>query len=568
MVKNRLNIQVAVLLAVAFSLFAYNPVAGQVQKYLVLFKDKAGSSFGTDRPEAFLSARSIQRRQKQGIKITQRDLPVNTNYLAAVRGTGATVIYSSRWLNAALVQATSTQLAAVRALPSFKDFWFKKDASGNPPTISRYRLNAEAKVKDKFESESTEVLNYGASNTQIQMIGADKMHEKGFSGQGILVGVFDGGFRNANVNTAMLPIFAENRVVGTFDFVKNLKNNNDIYTQDAHGANCFSIMAGFRDGALIGPAYKASFLLCRTEEVANEMPIEEANWLFAAEYADSAGVDIISSSLGYTTFDDPQFDYTYANMNGKTTLVSAAADWAAGVGMVVVTAAGNDGASAWKYICSPADADSVLAVGAVTATEITAGFSSFGPSSDGRVKPDVTAMGQATVLSSASSTTVSGNGTSYSTPLLAGMVAGFWQSQPHLSAVQVMDCIKKSGHIYSTPNDRQGYGIPNFDRAVLVSQRDYPVTAIEPNGLLRGIKLSPTLLSDSSEMCLELSSALMGNELHLVLFNMLGQVTWQKSLTATDSKHFITVPSNLLTGLYIMRIQNETQNTAIKIMKW
>ena len=555
-------------LVIGFLVSFLSTAEAQVQKYLVLFKDKAGTSFSSDRPQEFLSARSVQRRQKQGIKVTVRDLPVNIANLAAVRGTGASVIYSSRWLNAALVQANATQLAAIRALPSFKDFGFKKDASGNPFTISNYRLNAEAEARDKFATEATEALNYGISNSQIQMIGADKMHEKGFDGKGILIGVFDGGFRNSNINPAMQPIFTENRIIGTFDFVKNLKNNPDIYTQDAHGANCFSIMAGFRDGALIGPGYKASFLLCRTEEVNNEMPIEEANWLFAAEYADSSGVDIISASLGYTTFDDPRFDYTYANMNGKTALVTAAADWAAAVGMVVVTAAGNDGASAWKYICAPADADSVLAIGAVNSMEVTSNFSSFGPSVDGRVKPDVTAMGQATVFSNAIGTTTSGNGTSYSTPLIAGLVAGFWQSQPHLSAMQVMDCIRKSGHIFNMPNDRQGYGIPNFDRAVAISQRDYPITAIEPNNVLRGIRLSPTLLTDSAEMRLDLVPALMGDDLELILFSTLGQITWQKSFKVTQLQNDISIPSNLLTGLYIMRIQNKTQNTAIKIMKW
>lgn len=539
--------------------FCLLPVVSKAQtaKYLVLLKNKIGTPFTIDKPEAFLSKRSIERRQRQKITISSKDLPVTPSYISQISQTGAKVWYTSRWLNAVLVEATSVQLTTIRNLSFVNGVEFNR-------ALYNARVSAENQSNATNRKFGEEALNYGASQNQIQMLGADKMHDQGYNGKGMLVGIFDGGFRNSNANATLKTILSENRVVSTFDFVNK---ETSVYEDDSHGNNVFSIMASFQEGALIGPAYGASFTLLRTEDGGSETRLEEANWLFAAEYADSLGVDVINTSLGYNQFDNPTDDYAYADMNGKTTLITRAADWAAGVGIVVVVSAGNEGGSPWKYISAPADGDSVLAIGAVNSVKGLASFSSIGPSADGRVKPDVCAQGQSTVLSNQNGTVTAGNGTSYSAPLIAGFVAAFWQSQPHLTAMQVIDCIRRAGDRFSAPTPQYGYGIPTFESATQIARDKYPITGVADWTKSAEAFVYPNPLGAASSLQVHWGAIFMGKKVNVELLDVTGKVLVQQTVIANETSGKIALPINISNGSYFLKMNDNEHERVLKVIK-
>ncbi|RDB05948.1 S8 family serine peptidase [Runella aurantiaca] len=528
----------------------------QQAKYLVLLKDKTGTTFTLTKPEAFLSQRAIERRLRQNIPVSTRDLPVSASYVAQIRQTGAKIWYTSRWLNAVLVEANAAQLTAIRALPFVSGLEFGR-------ALINARLSAENQTTTTHQKFGQESLDYGSSQNQIEMLGVHTMHDRGYSGAGMLVAILDGGFRNSNTNPALKPIFDDKRVVATYDFVAK---ETSVYEDDSHGNNVFSIMASYLPGSLIGPAYSASYVLLRSEDAASESHLEEANWLFAAEYADSLGVDVINTSLGYTEFDNPADNYTYADMNGRNALVTRAADWAAGVGMVVVASAGNEGSSPWKYIGAPSDGDSVLAIGAVNSLKGLAAFSSLGPSADGRVKPDVSARGQATTLSNQSGTVTAGNGTSYSAPLIAGLVTAFWQSQPYLTAMQVVDCIRRAGDRFSAPTPQFGYGIPTFESAVQVAKERYPVTAIADWIKPVDAHIYPNPLGASSEVNIYWGALYAGKNVSVQLLDAAGRVVYQQLVLANEATAKITFPP-LANGAYFLKMNDNQRERVLKVIK-
>ncbi len=422
-------------------------------KYFVYLKDKTGTAFTTAQASKFLSERSIQRRLNQKILISTRDLPVSTTYLKQLSDLGVKVLGSSKWLNAVLLDATPTQLTTIKALS------FVKSVEGNS-SINGLRLASP--LKNKWENGTAIDYNYGSALIQNQQLGADIMHKENFTGKGILVGVFDSGFDRSNSIDVLKTVFAEKRVIDTYDFVDRKLN---VYNEDGHGTAVLSCIAGLSPGKLIGTAPDASFVLYRTEDVRTESKIEEVYWLFAAEKADSVGVDVINSSLGYTTFDNAALDYKYADMNGDKTICARAADFAVGVGINVVVSAGNDGNSNWKFVSTPADADSVISVGAIDAFGNIASFSSFGPNAKNNIKPELVARGQGTVVGSGSNAIGASNGTSFSSPVLAGFVASFKQAYPQVPAMKLREILIKSADMYLTPNARVGYGLPNYTKA-------------------------------------------------------------------------------------------------------
>lgn len=457
MVKNKpaKGLIVFVLLLLASSMQA------QTLKYLVLLKDKNNSPFSTAQPEAYLSKRAIQRRQTQGISLSTQDLPVNPAYTKSIQATGAKVWYTSRWMNAVLIEATTNQLNQVLALS------FVKGIEGNRPLKLNHTPTGSLRQGYKFATEA-ESPNFGLANTQNKMLGVDVLHQNGYTGEGILIGVLDSGFQNASAMLAFNHLFTGNKIVATYDFVQNEKS---VYEDDTHGTHVLSCLAAQLSNTYIGTAPQASYLLLRTEDVATESVLEEVNWLVAAEYADSVGVDMISSSLGYTTFDDASTNHTYSDLNGKTTIVARAATWAAAKGIICVVSAGNEGADAWRYIGSPADADSILAVGAVNSLQNYAIFSSIGPSADGRIKPDVVAMGQSVAIVNTLGSVSTASGTSFSAPILCGMVADLWQASPKLKAQELITFVKKSGNLYNSPTAQLGYGIPSASAVMLMNQK-------------------------------------------------------------------------------------------------
>lgn len=541
-------------LCLLFFVFTFECFAQTKYKYLVLLKDKDNSPYSVNSPLVYLSQKAIDRRFKQGITIKPSDLPPNPAYISSIQQTGATVIYKSRWMNAALVEATESQKNTILALPSVKGVEFNR-----PLKQARQKS-----VKDKFAIENTESLNYGDATAQIQLLGADVMHNQGFHGEGMLVALLDDGFLNVNTSACLQHLIQQNKIVKVYDFVDN---DNTVYSQGGHGTAVLSTMAGYIDNQMISPAFGASVALFRTEDISSETPLEEANWLFAAEMADSLGADIISSSLGYSTFDNSVDNYTPAMMDGKTALSTRAADLATERGIVVVVSAGNSGNdSSWQIITAPSDADSVLAIGAVTRAGNYASFSSRGNPQDSRTKPDVVAVGSNTALCNTSGFAATSNGTSFSAPLVAGLVAGFWQANPHLTAQEVTRSIRKSGHQFATPTIFLGYGYANFSRATTVAQNEYSISAIEPNADLVSIKILP---SNKADIELKFNNSLINNNLRITFIQQsTKQIIYQDAFTLTTSQATKTILLDTLTPNIMLRIEDLTQKKTLKIIRW
>lgn len=518
------------------------------RKYVVLLHDKSGTPYSVGQPDRFLSQRSILRRQKQNIPVLERDLPVNPAYVAQLRQAGATIWFTSRWLNAVLVEATDATIARVQQLPMVKGL-----ESGRSLANARQEASAQAGTGEQAKKfGDVQPLNYGTSQGQVAQLGADRMHEQGYRGETMLIGVLDAGFRNADKVSFLKPLFDEKRVLATYDFVKK---ETSVYEDDAHGLSCLSAIAATADNQLYGTAFNASFVLLRTEDATSESRVEEANWLFGAEYADSAGVDVISSSLGYTQFDDASTNYTYPNMDGKTALSTRAAQIATETGMVVVVAAGNEGSGAWRYLSAPSDAADVLAIGAVDQTGQRADFSSFGPSADGRVKPDLAARGLGTVVGSPGGPILTGNGTSFATPLVAGLAAGFWQAHPRLTATQVVAALRRSGSQVGTPDDRLGYGIPNFERASLLAE-SFSQLLVYPNPFSEAEPLSVFWGEVDTRVPLDAT-----------LTDLSGRVVWRRQYNTGGLAAFALPNLNLSAGTYVMTLVAGEKKRTVKLVK-
>lgn len=546
MVRNKIGWLLVGLLLVQLSGFGQT-----TRKYLVLLRDKTGTPYVVSRPEQFLSQRAIQRRQKQNITVQERDLPVNPTYVAQIQQAGATVWYPSRWLNAVLVEATDATIAAVQRLSFVKGLEFGRSLSGARAGAEAVS-NGPAGIR-KFGR--AEPLNYGPSQSQIAQLGVDKMHQQGYHGEGMLIGVLDGGFLRANEVGFLKPVFDENRVLATYDFVRK---ETSVYEDDTHGLYCLSTIAATADGQLYGTAYRAQFILLRTEDVFSETRVEEANWLFGAEYADSAGVDVISSSLGYTTFDDATTSYTYSNLDGKTALSTRAAQIATETGMVVVVSAGNEGDDAWHYLGAPSDAASVLAIGAVDQAGQRAGFSSFGPSADGRVKPDLVARGYGTVIGGPGGQITSGSGTSFAAPLVAGLAAGFWQANPTLTAAQITDALRRSGNQYATPDAQLGYGIPSFSVVATILANQEPVSPF---------RTYPNPFGDAEPLSVQWTDRPRNTPLTATLTDLTGRVLWQHQYAPGSPTEFVLPNLRLATGLYVVTLISGDQKRTVKVVK-
>lgn len=441
--------------------FCFNTFAQN--RYAVQLTDKNNSPFSVSNPLAYLSQRAIDRRNTQGIAITAHDFPVNPSYVSQIAAAGATVINASRWLNTVTIETSNPAvLAAVNALP-FVQQLYNVGRIANPNKAKKDKFTFETPFPMAAASKnSSSVLsfNYGPSQNQIAMLGGDILHNQGKTGQGMVIAVIDAGFFNADNMIVFDSLRNDNRLLGTWDFVDH---NPQVYDDHAHGTFVASIMAGNWPGNIVGTAPHAAYWFLRSEYAPTETLMEEFYWAAAAEFADSAGADIINSSLGYYEFDDPLQNHTYADMNGKTTPVSRAAAAAASKGMIVCNSAGNEGASNWNYIIAPADADSIISVGAVDNQMNYSWFSSNGPTSDGRVKPTVAAQGQGTFVADLSNNGVfAGNGTSFSSPVIAGMMACLWQCNPNASNLQVIQALKQSASQFSNPDTNLGYGIPNM----------------------------------------------------------------------------------------------------------
>lgn len=444
----------------------------QFSRYIIQLKDKSNSPFSISKPGQFLSSRAIDRRSRYHITIDETDLPVTPAYIDSIRLAGnVSILTVSKWLNQVCIQTTDAA-----ALNKINDFSFVQSSGAiaakffTPAGTTKKRPDITSGKPLTASSNKplnpADIYDYGQSYPQVHLHNAEFLHNHGFSGDGMQMAIMDGGFYHYKSLPTFDSIRNNNQILETWDFVSGEASVDEDLI---HGMNCLSTIAANMPGVFIGTAPKSSFYLYRTEDVNSEYPIEEHNWAAAAERADSLGADVFSVSLGYNTFDNAQFDYTYANMDGNTTTIARAADLASKKGILVIAAAGNEGQNTWHYITTPADADSVLTVGAVDTSRTVALFSSYGPSSDGQVKPDVAAVGVRAIVANANTGLPSaGFGTSFACPIMAGITTCLWQAFPEIDNMQLIDALRRSGDKFTKPDNRTGYGVPNVKNAFVL----------------------------------------------------------------------------------------------------
>ncbi|MDD3739635.1 MAG: S8 family serine peptidase [Bacteroidales bacterium] len=446
-----------------FILFFSLTVSSQVapNKYYIEFTDKNYNDYDLERPEEFLSERSLQRRANQNIELDLSDLPVTQLYVDSLESIGLDVINVSKWFNSATVYTLDSLLMDTIDYLGF----VSNSAKYKPLQINKISVPERYKVPREIISGSrnTNYYNYGTSADQIYMHNGQTMHNNGFRGQGMLIAITDAGFTGLPNLPAFDSLFDAERVLSTRNFVYGGEN---IFSYSTHGMRVLSILAGNSPDSLIGSAPEANYLLLMSEDPDSENIIEEINWISAAEYADSIGADIINVSLGYLDFDMPEYSHTYQSMDGKTAIISIAAEIASSKGMIIVASAANSGDDPiHPWINAPGDANNILTAGAVWSNQSYAAFSSIGPSYDGRVKPDIVAMGGGTTNQELDGSFGQGNGTSFSSPILSGLIACLWQQFPDKTNEEIMDAVRKSSHLYNSPTDFLGYGIPDFNLA-------------------------------------------------------------------------------------------------------
>ena len=429
-------------------------------RYRVYLKDKKNSPYSTKRPEEFLSRRAIERRQRYGIKVDKYDLPVSPNYLQVLRDQGLRIHNVSKWQNTVVVETADTALMqTVRNMAFVEDVlrvWVGPDS-----VLIMDKSDRRAKVKntrDKMPSY------YGTASTQVEMLHANLLHDAGFRGEGMLIGILDGGFNNADVING----FKRENILGVRNFVDP---SVDVYSESSHGMMVLSCIGANTPYNLVGTAPEAQFYLIQTEDGNSEQLVEEDNYCAGLEYADSLGCDVVTASLGYYKFDYPEMDRPYSALDGKTAINSRSASMAASRGILLLNSAGNEGDDRWKKIGFPADATDILTVGAVRSDSLNTVFSSLGYSADGRVKPDVMALGEDAAVFSTRGTTTTANGTSFSCPILCGAVTCLWQAHRDKTPLQIIDVVRRAGNNADTPNEVFGYGIPDLWKAHQLLQK-------------------------------------------------------------------------------------------------
>lgn len=529
--------KIFILCIVFFSIASFS----QEEDAWVFFADKPNAQQFINNPLQILTQRAIDRRTRQNIVIDETDAPIHQSYYNQIQTfTGITVLAKSKWMNAVHVQGTEEIL---RSLITQFDFVSKVEFANKSIGVVTRSVSQHKKV-EKFREVTTN-FNYGNTASQINMLNVNYLHEQGFTGEGMIIAVLDAGFPNVNTMQSFERIRNANKILGGYDFVERSTN---FYTGNSHGTHVLSTIAGYKENEFVGTAPDASFYLFRTEEAAQERPIEESLWVEAAEKADSLGVDVINSSLGYNTFDNENYNYTYNDMNGNTTFIARGADIASSKGILVVVAAGNEGNNPWHYIMSPADATGVLTVGAVKSDRSLATFSSRGLTADGRIKPDVMAQGQSSAIINFTTDAVSfGSGTSYASPIMAGAVVCFWQAFPNKTSEEIKNVIRENSDNYNTPNADFGYGIPDFQSAFTTLSVEnisdnflieiYPNPAID-NLYFKNFKQKPK---------------------KVVVYSVLGAKIAEYKL----EDNTINV-SNLSNGMYFLKIDN---HNTVKLIK-
>ncbi|MBN2487091.1 MAG: S8 family serine peptidase [Bacteroidales bacterium] len=517
--------------------------------YWVQFTDKLGTPYSLDKPTDFLSERAVLRREKQNIPISADDLPVNPVYVDSLRKLGLSIHNTSKWLNGAVVVSANEALLDTLHYLSFV-----------AQPVERGRTGESKTTTEKFCLNPKSAGDYGFSKAQIEILKGNYLHSEGFYGQGMLIAVLDAGFDNAREIESLAHIWEDGRVLATRDFVKD---NHDMFHEHIHGTLVLSILAGAVPGNMHGSATGASYILVRTENGSSEHLVEEYNWVAGAEFADSMGADIINSSLGYYHFDFAKNNHSYADMDGKTTPVTRGAAMAARKGILVVNSAGNEGDNEWLHIIAPADADSILAVGAVDTLGLITPFSSRGFSSDGRVKPDVCAVGRGTIGQISAGNLYSCSGTSCSAPIIAGLAACLWQSVPGASTYQLRNAIVQSSNRYTFPDNAYGYGLPDFAMAKAL------LSAMPASEGLTSVGFFPNPVTNVAVLQINMPWIDSDKMAVLEIFDLYGrEILIRKKLISPSGTIFPVHETQFLAkGFYFLRVSLEGRNYCLSFVK-
>jgi hypothetical protein len=518
----------------------------------VYFKDKPNATNLLASPLSILTQRALDRRTAQGIALDVQDVPIHQDYIdAVIASNGITVKAKSKWLNCLHVRGSQTDIRGLKSLSFVAKIDFVDKNLNNLVGKKSSKLKPRSANK---QMEASTIFNYGDSFNQIQMINGHLLHQANYTGSGKIIAVLDAGFPQVNTASAFERLRTNNQILGSYNFVTK---STSVYEGNSHGTSVLGFIGGFVDGQLVGTAPDAKYYLYTTEDVGSENPVEESNWVEAAEEADRVGADIITSSLGYFDYDNGAYSHTYEDMKGDFAFASRGANIAFSKGIVVLASAGNSGQSSDPYIAIPAEAKNVIAVGAVQANRNYASFSSIGPSFDGRVKPDVTAQGLNPYTFDNGTINNSGSGTSYSCPILAGMVACLWQALPNKTAIEIKELILQSSDNFSEPAIRSrpqyGFGIPDFDLALTKGLSVAHFSKID-------FLLFPNPTDDFVSVIVPNRSA----SARIVIYTLLGQKVLEKDIAKEEST--ISVKS-LNSGTYFYKIESNDFLKTGKIIK-
>ena len=552
----------------------------QYSRFVVQLRDKDHTPYQLSNPAAYLSDASIQRRSRYHIGIDSTDLPVNPDYLLSISQIPNVIVLNySKWLNQVLVKITDPGAISNLSLLPF--------VIGVSPVATR----SQTKQKDSLEvvvnkenlvlkqnsvrSESGtasahgnqgNAIDYGSNYAQIHIHEGEWLHNLGFRGQRMSIAVIDAGFNSYLTNPVFDSLRINNRILATYDYV-NLKPS--VNEENEHGAYCLSLLAANQPGVMTGTAPDANYLLLKSEDPSSEFPIEEQNWIAAAEFADSAGADLITTSLGYAYFDISSFDHDYAERNGHTTMITKAANLAVAKGMIVTASAGNSGTATddSRFVGCPADGDSTIAVGATDTNGQIADFSSSGPNSSGQIKPDLVSVGEGTVVARTDGIPALGNGTSFSNPNLAGLVACLWQAFPEFNGHDIIDATKKSASQNAHPDNRYGYGLPNFRIAYQILMQKRLLSSVINAANLPPVSVYPVPFTDQFTVVIKPTQDV---NAAIQLIDASGRIIETKSIEALANQ-VSTVQFNLLgslpVGVYMIHYNDGHISKTIKSIK-
>ncbi len=552
--RYKFGLAVFVLMFIAF-------VSQAQDRYAVYFKYKPQTDLSLQNPQEFLTQKAIQRRIREGIQADSLDLPVSAKYLNEVSESAEYVLYASKWMNAAILVADASGVSKLESLPFVEKVELvAKGSLQNPGARMRYKVFASVTLETNCESPKLNTRELGIVENnydfQNQLIGIDRMHEEGFTGKGVTVAVFDAGFPGTNTASSFSHLFTNNQIIGQRDFVRPW--NVEVFMDNQHGTNVLSLIAANEQAKLVSGAYDSDYILVITEEVATEYRVEEFNWVRGAEYADSLGVDIINSSVGYWDFDDPTMNYSVADLDGNTAVITKGATIAAQKGILIVNSVGNYGGRGASSLVAPADANGILSVGSVNTDLSRTGFSSQGPTGDGRLKPELVAFGSSPVLIRSNGTVGNSGGTSFAAPQIAALAAGLWEARPDWTKDELIENLLRSATQYENPDNLLGYGIPDFYKALYgeilsTEEAENIEWKVYPNPLV------------SDEISIHFGSGLNSS---FELIDLTGRTLIQSELSRFDSKSPYRILLNgIKPGMYLIQMQEGNYIRQTKLIR-